>query len=280
MIELIPQLEPAASVVERWLRPVIWISPDVPGVGEPGRSRIGGSPDLPPSVPWPARPTPGGSEGHFDYLLQINLAELPDAGTPPLPDRGMLWLFEVWNSPDDHNQLTVYTGDEELEPTPHPPGDYNYADEVIPHMLEFRAGLDLPRWSSDADDQFRRELAEALELPGGEFDEQLDFWLIEQRDHMAGDAIAWLFGYTSGIGGSVHEYAETHRIEPTAMYDWARRKQLDLTGSSRWRNLLTVETNDAVCLMIGDAGYTVALIRDDDLAANDFTRVFLSNESS
>lgn len=284
MIELIPELEPARSVVERWLRPTIWISLGAPETGTVGQSRLGATPDLPPSLAWPSRSMPGGGIRHLDYLLQINLAELPEEAAGQLPDSGMVWLFEEWNTPDDRDQFVVYTGDEPLFPTD-PPGDsQNYVGHVTPHRLEFRAGHDLPTWASDADDEFRVQMGRALypdELDlNDDLLDEIDTLVREQRRKLADGAFARLFGYASGIGHSVHEDAAAHRIDPAAFYDWPKRHEMDLSDSVRWRNLLTVESKLEIGLVIGDAGYTVVLIHEDDLAAGDFSQVYISNESS
>lgn len=283
MINPIPELESVRFVIDKWARPAIWISAGEHGHGAVGCSRIGATPDLPPSVNWPSRPGSDGTLVPFEYVLQINLAELPEADTPQLPEHGMLWLFEVWNSPDDHEQLIVYTGDERLAPADLPAGEQYYADHVSPHTLTFRAGFDIPRWTSDADDEFRAELTQALygiEAIDDDVADTLDELIARQRRTLSDGAFAWLFGYAGGIGHPIHEDAAVHRADPTAFYDWAKRAEMDLSDAASWRNLLTVESDSSLGLVIGDAGYTVAMIHEDDLAAQDFSRVYLTNESS
>lgn len=284
MIGLIPELEPARTVVERWLRPTIWISLGDPGTGDVGQSRLGATPDLPRSITWPTRTMPNGGIRHLDYLLQINLAEVPKHDNPPLPQAGMIWLFEEWNSPDDRDQLIVYTGCEPLYPTELPPGEQVYAEGVTAHTLEFRTGHDLPRWASDDDDQFRVEVGAALHPDESDLDDDayddVDLLVRAQRRTLADGAFARLFGYAGGIGHSVHEDAAAHRIDPDAFYDWQKRSEMDLADSVRWRNLLTIESKLDVGLVIGDAGYTVVLIHEADLAQGDFSQVYISNESS
>ena len=89
MIELPELLEPYREAIEAKLRPTIWIHVEEPSRGAIGQSRISGTPDLPASVPWAEH-----NGNPLDYLLQINLAELPsEAGTPALPRSGMIWLY-------------------------------------------------------------------------------------------------------------------------------------------------------------------------------------------
>lgn len=281
--DLLPELHPARTIVERWARPATWFAVDEPGMGRLGQSRVGGTPDLPESVRWPTRVSAEGQTRHLDYLLQVDLADLAPRTPPGLPPAGMLWLFEEWNSPDDRDQLIVYTGEEPLMRTVRPQDDQYYVDEVIAHTLTFREGFDLPRWASDADDAFRTEVAAALHpaepQPDDGLLDEIDALLQQQTRLLANRAFGRFFGYAGGIGHSIHDDAAVHRLDPTALYDWARRQEMDL-DSSRWRNLLTVESDLDIGLVIGDAGYTVVLIHDDDLAASDFSKVFISNESS
>lgn len=280
VVELIPDLERARNVIERWLRPTIWIATEEAGRGPAGRSRLGATPDLPQSVTWPSRTMADGATHHFEYLLQINLAELPETNTPALPDTGMMWLFEEWNTPDETDQLLVYTGTEPPEATESPGGEQYYIENVVPHTLSFRAGYGIPMWDSHMYTQLESEVAIALGRPTDDFDEEIEEWLRKQRHLLAGDAFAWLFGYTGGIGHSIHDDAAVHRFDPNAMNDWKRRRAMDLSDASRWRNLLTVDSHMDVGLVIGDAGYTAVLIHEDDLAKQDFTRLYVSNESS
>jgi uncharacterized protein YwqG len=72
-----------------------------------GASRLGGRPDLPPSIEWPRwngftaedlvtargmRIPQGQKPATLSFLAQVNLAEIPD-GTGLLPDRSWLFFF-------------------------------------------------------------------------------------------------------------------------------------------------------------------------------------------
>jgi uncharacterized protein YwqG len=56
---------------------------------EPGGSKVGGSPDLPPEVSWPAGP----DAVPLSFLVQFNLAEVPVADDDGLPREGLLSFF-------------------------------------------------------------------------------------------------------------------------------------------------------------------------------------------
>ena len=66
----------------------------------PGASRIGGLPDLPKGVDWPAGLDERGRDGGFaTFLAQFNLADVPELNDTPLPRRGHFWLFlRAWDN--------------------------------------------------------------------------------------------------------------------------------------------------------------------------------------
>lgn len=66
------------------------VSPVEDAISAPiGRSRFGGTPDLPPGVAWARNPE---DDLLLDFIGQINLAELPDVHHP-LPKSGLLLLY-------------------------------------------------------------------------------------------------------------------------------------------------------------------------------------------
>lgn len=270
MIELEHVLEPHRDLIEEWLRPAIWIYADEESTGALGQSRLAGTPDLPTSIAWPSfRGTLLG------YMLQINLAELPqDAAMPSLPTSGMLWLYESWTT-YTHDQLEVYTGDEPLVSSDLLIESY-YSETVKPHTLRFRSGHDLPRWSSDAEESLNNELAKRLSL-----EDPFDAYeLLEPlRDTLSDGAFAKFFGWTGGVGKDIHEDAFFHRHHP-GVDDWRERKAIDSTAKSAWRNLLTVHSSSSLNLCIGDAVSTAVLIHGDDLAVHDFSRCFVTQKSA
>jgi len=96
--------------------PALWVRKQAP-IGEKvakGRSKLGGTPDLPLSFEWPMY------QSHsLLFLAQINLAELPDFGAKsPLPAQGMLYFFapgydirmDQWENPSLVRVL-LYEGD-------------------------------------------------------------------------------------------------------------------------------------------------------------------------
>ena len=79
-------------IFEKYLKPEIRIG--LTRVDESqipiGISKIGGRPDLPSSIPWPAEP----NEVPLSFLAQFNLSELPSNGIEyGFPSSGMLYFF-------------------------------------------------------------------------------------------------------------------------------------------------------------------------------------------
>src|SRR6476619_3303984 len=62
------------------------------GTIQPGDSRIGGVPDLPTNIQWPA--AQGVEEDvAASFLAQISLSQVPSLDQTPLPRDGWLWFF-------------------------------------------------------------------------------------------------------------------------------------------------------------------------------------------
>lgn len=93
-------LEGLRPEIDRLARPAYLLRTERPdgAEGPPGRTRIGGEPDLPEGQPWPTyrdgRP--------LAFLAQVNLSDLPEGpGRGALPARGLLSLFSVWGWQDE-----------------------------------------------------------------------------------------------------------------------------------------------------------------------------------
>jgi uncharacterized protein YwqG len=253
------------ALLER-VRPAIYIQLGQAGLGQTGQSKIGGLPDLPPSIPWPSD---AASQKSLCFILQINLAELPVTTANPLPTQGMLYLF-VNDGHDNPEQVIFYTGNETLHPREQPTELIaDWYDDLVPHTLVFTLGADLPRWATN---QFYT-LSEQLEREEDSLDDLV-------RD-LSEDSIGKLFGYAAGIGHDPSEDAYVVReVNPAWLYEYDQRSQLDMAAAEHWQSLLTLESDFDIDLVWGDAGYLLVLIRDTDLEQLDFSRVYVDLESS
>ncbi|MBE9008827.1 DUF1963 domain-containing protein [Pseudanabaenaceae cyanobacterium LEGE 13415] len=226
-------------------RPAIFMQLGEAEPGRIGQSRIGGEPDLPASIPWIKDDS---LNLYFRFLMQINLAELPDFPENSFPRQGMIYLF-VDDYEDGAEQLVVYTGTEPLQPTPLP-SDREFCNDwcvnLVPHRLAFHLSPDIPCWYSEEYDALCEKISD---------DQAIDDLARALSNH----AIGKLLGYVAGIGHDPRE----HKTQP-----------------QDWVNLLWVDSSTAVNLCIGDAGYLQILIHRKDLQDLDFSRVFVGHESS
>src|SRR5262249_49573867 len=63
---------------------------------QPGASRLGGLPDLPPAVEWPTF-----KRKKIPFLAQLNLSQLPRSASPLLPRDGHLLAFALLSNEKD-----------------------------------------------------------------------------------------------------------------------------------------------------------------------------------
>ena len=92
----------------------------------PGASKVGGEPDLPDSVEWPAgEDEEGRPAGKAEFLAQFNLAEVPDGHGLALPESGHLWVF-VRATQMTRTTAAIFYHDagQRLQPRAKPKSDY------------------------------------------------------------------------------------------------------------------------------------------------------------
>jgi hypothetical protein len=104
---------------------------------------------LPPSLTWPRSET-----CYLDFLMQVNLAELPPVSDNPLPGRGLLYLFvgEDRGHCDVDSRVVLYGGPTNLlarrNPPPREPSPreetHSFYRDTVPHRLGTTLGVSLP----------------------------------------------------------------------------------------------------------------------------------------
>jgi hypothetical protein len=226
------------------VRPAIALQLEAAQPGAVGQSRIGGVPDLPPSISWlHDKDVP---QKYVSFLLQINLAELPLLADHPLPQQGMMYLFAPEEGTQEH--FVLYVGNEPLTPASQPSDDEIITDwckGLIEHRLSFRLFADLPRWAT-------REHQVLCDRFTDVEDEDRYNALTQASD---GNSVGKLLGHVAGIGHDPREDAYVvNEVNPDWLYDYEQRRNLNMQGADHWRNLLYVDSSKAVNLMIGDAG--------------------------
>ncbi|MEO1620876.1 MAG: YwqG family protein [Cyanobacteria bacterium J06632_3] len=247
-------------------KPAIYIRLDQAAQGDVGQSRIGGTPDLPPSMGWPM------SRGHYlCFIAQINLAQLPRCSDSPFPPQGMLYLF-VDEGENAAEQILLWHGTEPLQPFEQPNPEEmatDWYEGLAPHTLSFGLLPDIPRWATD--DFYA--LCNNFEID----EEPLD----DIARELSRGYVGKLLGHAMGIGHDPRQDAYVSReVNPKWVYDYQKRKTLDMTHAQRWRNLLTVKSSGDVDLWFGDAGYLQVLVHENDLAQMDLSRAYVGLESS
>jgi hypothetical protein len=93
-----PPTVPTQGEIRATARPAIFIKRaafPVP-LDRPGRSYFGGLPRLPPELAWPEKATD--ERVALTFLAQIDLAELPEIDSSPLPRSGTLYFFSDTNN--------------------------------------------------------------------------------------------------------------------------------------------------------------------------------------
>jgi hypothetical protein len=214
-----------------------------------GRSRLGGTPELPDGVAWPSddgRPLP--------CLAQVDLADVSALGVAvPLPAAGRLLLFaEAGETPVACGSLLVAPG----------------SVESGPEALEASAELMLPRvWSAPVQE---------LGLAGDEGDawQALRAWLAERQgvelhDRAGGFlALHRVLGYPDETGGDMPLMCELLAAGAVVEDRYPRMhplaRELD-ARAARWRLLLQ--------LSVGARERVYVWIAAEDLAAGDLSRV-------
>lgn len=259
-----------------------------------GASRIGGLPDLPPSITWPV------DDGRpLDFIAQIDLAEAAAvAQLPDLPPSGRLAFFydtdnqpwgfdprerEGWRAlyfEDDGATLQRVRPPAPVASTrPQPPGLLSrilgrnppprIADSLEPfpaNRVRFEAAISMPNLYEEFDQEFDSDLWDAVEDIMYKLDIEFD-----DPDHQLGGHPAQIQGdmklecqlASNGLycgDGEAYESEQGLALKP---------------GAAEWRLLLQIDSDEeGPGWMWGDLGCIYFWIRGSDLAARNFDNVW------
>ncbi len=230
-----------------------------------GSSKIGGIPDLPPTIPWPEwddQPIP--------FIAQINLADnAPYDYAEELPHTGMLFFFfndeALCTYPPTRESWCViyYDGDiSELRRMPiasekqlvYPICSVKFSTKLTLPPFESlyieRLGLSYDAFQQKAPIEQKRE-ADAYQ----ELDRQLDMFY--ER----------LSPYHQLLG---------HPIQIQGDLLWECQQDTHYEGNpTDWRLLLQIDSDDEAAMMWGDVGILYFYIPQQALAVQDFSQVHL-----
>lgn len=196
-----------------------------------GGSRIGGPACLPPSFAWPHH-----SHGPYQFLAQINFADVPEEGTP-LPAKGLLSLFHA----HDPEELIFFTEPEFLHAEWFPDEtdlvttDSPHADDDNGFPVSFRPTLDLP---------LGRYQVGSWPFSAEESDLYMSLWesLHTTTDHLLGHPVAGSLGYNPSPGPD-------------------------------WDLLLNLYSHEDMYWSWCDGGHLMLFIERHRLAVNDFSKI-------
>lgn len=248
-----------------------------------GESRIGGLPDVPPKFVWPRwkpkqiRQDRYGADWDIEdpmpltFLAQIDLSEIPSIGSQ-LPNTGWLYFFydgfcEPWGfDPNDRGSCRVV---------------YSNCD---------REDLSRAKWPDELPDEFRyyyTRLTASIELTLPQFASEIperppaSEKYQELRESLAAepaDVQHRLLGHPQEIQNPMEVECQrvTNGFRCGSPADYAAEGASDFDdGAADWRLLLQIDSDDAPSWMWGDCGRLYFWIRRQDLAARDFSNVWL-----
>lgn len=238
----------AAARASRMVRPTLLL---VRAAG-PGRSRLGGEPDLPVGVEWPV-----GSRGPMGFLVQVNLAEVRTHGGPDwLPGDGLLSAFHD----DDYGtagQVRVLHLPAETSPAIPPltlPKTWRYPKRPIGFTLfQSRPSLDWLDVSliDDDEDMFGDE--DPRPFPEGP-EHRLGGYPSEIQDEQMAVSCEY---YRRGV------FPYDQKASPTAEL---------VAAAASWRLLFQIDSDADLNMNWGDGGMLYVFIREEDARAGDFSK--------
>lgn len=261
------------DAVKRLARAAVVLRPAGEGVTTPVKSRLGGLPDLPRSVPWPR--WDGRS---LAFVAQIELSSQPSvAGQDGFPREGLLLFFydaeqSTWGfDPKDAGSFAVVHVPEST-----PASDVHDWPADLPEHVRYRA-CSLSSGETLALPPQESVLVEDLKLDR----EQLDAYQNLLEATTGEDAWAsrvLLGGYPDQIQGDMMlecalVCAGLSCGDSTAYRD----PQLPVFREQArdWRLLLQVPSAEPAGMMWGDVGCLYFWIRDNDLRAGRFERAWM-----
>jgi uncharacterized protein YwqG len=248
------------------------------------KSRIGGLPDAPAGFPWP---TSDGGEP-LSFVAQLDLAEVRASGLPSatlLPERGLLSFFHGYapgadaDHPGNAGRVLFFDSKSPLVPArapehpsttlvPRTPIAFALQTEEVPPiespfyalLLAGQGPLEV-NTSSRVIEAFGTFVANYG--PPGVRDED------ERPVHR-------LLGYADPLQSDVYLCTEANATGlPLASWGSLEHHR----AAARWQLLLQIDSDPAREMLFGDNGVLAFMIREDDLAARRFDRVWVDWQS-
>ena len=237
--------------MNRMAQPTLLLTP----AKEPGFSKLGGDPELPPGIEWPA-----GADGHRAFLAQIDLGTFRAHGGPEwLPETGRLYAFCDDQGYGDPRQVRVVFS---LE-TPGAPAGPSAGTKRFPERrVAFETytsipsldwlGVDVREIEVEPD-----ELDELADAPNAAFGDELQ--------HRIG-------GYPSEIQEEQMAITCERYRRGEDPHNSAEPTPAVVRAARQWRLLLQIDSDPALKMNWGDGGMLYVFVRERDALAQDFSR--------
>jgi len=237
----------------RMARPTLLMTP----TKQPGFSKLGGEPELPPSLAWPA-----GQKASRAFLAQVDLAEVRAAEGPDwLPADGRLYAFYDDQRPGFADLVQIVHSREPAGENAPWPADVSPKLRFPERRVEFLRLRSIPSldWLGvdvrDLDDDV--DLDELADLPNEAFGDELQ--------HRIG-------GYPSEIQDEQMALSCERLRRGLDPHDGEEPTPAILRASKSWRLLLQVDSDPALKMNWGDGGMLYVFIREQDARAGDFSK--------
>lgn len=229
-------------------------------------SRLGGAPNLPPDIEWPA--SSGGSP--LAFLAQLDLSAIPSIPGMELPSEGALFFFydsveQAWGfSPAHAGCWKVVFTSQKLNSIPLRPAPAGLDNDSRFAPFSLAASLESTFPALDP------ATMEELDITEDEFDGLLDLQEAEGTIHRIG-------GFPDEIQGDVALKAQlvSNGIDcgDGKGYETGEARGLN-AGAADWLLLLQLDSEDEAGMMWGDVGRLYFMIHKADLDDRRFDKVW------
>jgi uncharacterized protein YwqG len=233
-------------------------------------SKIGGLPNLPNDIDWPAW-----KEAPMSFLCQLDLSEIYKNNKTDLPDSGALYFFynqeqETWGfDPKDEGSWKVIYIDSVLSEIPERSVPEGLSDEFIyaQQHIQFKP---IKAYPDSQDDRVGK-----LNLNDTQFDQydELRFSVFSNNPSHQ------LFGCPAPVQGDDMDL-ECQLVTnglycgDATGYNDPKRKELE-AGRSDWKLLLQLDSDDDAEMMWGDCGMLYFWIKKQDLQSRNFDKCWM-----
>jgi hypothetical protein len=242
-----------AARIKRLVRPTVLLVP----AAEPGFSKLGGDPELPSELEWPA-----GYERPRTFLAQIDFAELgPQSQVDWLPQEGRMYAFY---DPDGHGLPDVVRVLYSVEPVGSPAPTPPWVRWRFPERrVAFKALSSAPS-------------LDWLGLDGSEIDADEDEF--ESLERLADapppdDVQHRIGGYPNEIQPERMWLSCEHLARGLPEPSWDEDIPPAVERAARtWRLLLQIDSDPALKINFGDGGRLYVFIRERHARQGDFSR--------